>query len=472
MYKIVLQNIENKYDFNELTKIFISEGEYELYTDFEFAQIETAKGDANAYANEDNSIIITAGGFSKNQVKQELYKKLSQITGKTPKWGIHTGVRPIKLVCELFDKYNGSEELVRDELSRIYLFSDEKLNLAVNIARLQRQILKPAPQNSVGLYIGIPFCPTRCLYCSFTSNELRTEKVEEYLSALFLEIEHTKLKMNELSLYPESIYIGGGTPTTLSAEQLDRLLTKIEESYDLSKLVEFTVEAGRADTITRGKLEVLKNHNIKRISINPQSMKDETLALIGRNHTGKQVEDAFELAHSVGGFSINADVIAGLPQEKLIDFENTLTKLVSLNADNITVHTLAVKKGSKLVDIDSAYHIKRENVANDMVKLGYSVLKHMGYEPYYLYRQKYMAGALENTGYAKSGKESVYNIRIMDEHQTIVALGAGGISKAYFPAENRLMRVPNVSNYEIYISRIQDMLDRKTENLFTGGLLC
>lgn len=468
MYKIILQNIENKYDFNELTKIFLQEGEYELYTDCEYNEIENQK---NADCN-DGSVIITASGLSKNQIKQELYKKLSKITGKTPKWGIHTGVRPIKLVCELFDKYNENEEAVFDELSGIYLFSEQKLSLALDIARLQRRILSPASHNSVGLYIGIPFCPTRCLYCSFTSNELKRDNVKAYMKALFQEIEYTKNKMQQFSIYPESIYIGGGTPTTLSENELEELLIKIENSYDLSKLKEFTVEAGRADTITLEKLKILKAHNVKRISINPQSMKDETLALIGRNHTSRQVLDAFDMAHEIGGFSINADVIAGLPGEELSDFESTLNKLIELGADDITVHTLAVKKGSKLIDLDNSYHIKQEDIANQMVDLASLVLKHMGYEPYYLYRQKYMAGALENTGYAKPGKESVYNIRIMDEHQTIVALGAGGISKAYFPKENRLLRVPNVSNYEIYISRIGDMIDRKEENLFTGGSLC
>ena len=467
MYKILLENIDKKYDFNELTKVFLPEGDFELYTadEIENFDIDNTKTQAN-------DILIKATGFSKNQIKQDLYNKLSDITGKLPKWGIHTGVRPIKLVCELFDKYDGDESMVRNELSHIYLFSHDKLELAIDIAKLQRRILDPAPENSIGLYIGIPFCPTRCLYCSFPSNELKPEKVREYLNALHREIDYTKEKMNAFFLYPESIYIGGGTPTTLSCEQLDELLDKIVNSFDLSKLKEFTVEAGRADTITQQKLEVLKKHNVKRISINPQSMKDETLTLIGRNHTSKQVELAFETAKDVGDFVINADVIAGLPNENTADFENTLKRLITLKADNITIHTLAIKRGSKLIDVDSNYHVKQEKIANEMVELGKSVLKHMSYEPYYLYRQKHMAGALENTGYAKKGTEGIYNIRIMDEHQTIVALGAGGISKVYFPKEDRLLRVPNVSNYDIYISRIEDMLNRKTENLFTGGLLC
>lgn len=264
--------------------------------------------------------------------------------------------------------------MVSDELSGIYLFSDQKKALALDIAKLQRKLLTPAEENSVGMYIGIPFCPTRCLYCSFTSNELNPHKVKMYLQALFMEIEYTARRMRELSIYPESIYIGGGTPTTLSAEELDSLITKIEEEFDLSKLKEFTVEAGRADTITLEKLKVLHIHNVNRISINPQSMKDQTLDLIGRHHTSNQVIEAFEMAHEVGGFSINADVIAGLPKEELSDFEKTINRLIELRADDITIHTLAVKKGSKLIDVDNRYHIKHENIAGAMVDLGASVL--------------------------------------------------------------------------------------------------
>lgn len=472
MYRIILENIENKYDFNELIKIFLPESTYELFTSEEIEEFyELGELYGEEEPEKEPTTIIKASGFSKNAIKQELYNKLSKLTGKTPKWGIHTGVRPIKLVCELFDRYD-DETRVRDELNFVYMLAEDKLKLSLDIAKLQRNILKKAEPKSVGLYIGIPFCPTRCLYCSFTSNELKEEKVSEYLSVLHREIEFTGSKMRQNNQYPESIYVGGGTPTTLSARELDELLSKMESSYDLSKLKEFTVECGRADTITIEKLRVLKEHKVGRISINPQSMKDETLVTIGRAHTRQQVLDAFNWAYEIGGFIINADVIAGLPKEDLSDFESTLRELINLDVDNITVHTLAVKRGSRLIDADSSYHRKHGDIADEMVDLAGEMLRKSGYAPYYLYRQKHMAGALENTGYSKPGTESIYNIRIMDEHQSIVALGAGGISKAYYPKENRLIRVPNVSNYEIYIKRIEDMLQRKEENLFTGGELC
>lgn len=467
MYKIILKNTENKYDFNELIKLFLSEEEYLL-----FSESELSSQISEDEIGEQSFVEITAEGFSKNSIKQDLYKKLSAITGKTPSWGIHTGVRPIKMTLELFKKYNGNEELVRDELSSLYLFSEEKLNLCIEIAKLQNSLLPKAETNSVGLYLGIPFCPSRCLYCSFTSNQVDENKIKEYLAALYKEIEFCSQKMQENNLQVESIYIGGGTPTSLSENQLDSLICKLKKSFDLSNLKEFTVEAGRADTITKEKLLVLKEHDVRRISINPQSMNDDTLIKIGRAHTAMQVRKAFEIANDLNFFSINSDVIAGLADENLYDFEKTLNELVSLGADNITIHTLAVKRGSVLKDKDEKFYLKKDEIAKRMVLLGFEMLRNNGFYPYYLYKQKHVAGSLENTGFSKKGREGIYNIRIMDEHQTIVALGAGGISKAYFPKENRLLRVPNVSNYEIYISRIDDMLERKAENLFTGGILC
>ncbi|MBK5245720.1 MAG: coproporphyrinogen dehydrogenase HemZ, partial [Peptostreptococcaceae bacterium] len=254
--------------------------------------------------------------------------------------------------------------------------------------------------------------------------------------------------------------------TTISAYQLDQLLSLLENTFNLNHCIEITVEAGRPDTISKEKLEVIAKHKIERISINPQTMKNSTLELIGRDHSAEQIIEAFELARKAGIKIINADLIAGLPKEKCSDFQETLQKVIELEAENITVHTLAVKRASRLKDIDSLFHYKQEDVVCEMLDVAEKMLAANGYRPYYLYRQKHMAGGLENVGYCKDHTDGIYNMRIMDEHQTIIALGAGGITKVYFPEDDRLERVPNVSNYEIYIERIDKMIKRKKDNLF------
>lgn len=458
MYKIVLKDITNKYEYDELIKIFLRPEQYKL-----FSAEETEENCAEEETGYEAEIIFN--GEEKDRLKRDIYEKLSEITGVIPEWGIHTGVRPVKLMRELTKKL-GSAEVAKRELKDGYLFSEEKLELTENIYRTQQRILGSPEKNSVGIYIGIPFCPTRCLYCSFTSNQSPPEKIQMYLDALLQEIEYTGRKMKEMGWYPESIYIGGGTPTTLTAEQLDRLLKAVRNAYDLTNTKEFTVEAGRPDTITPEKLKAIRDNGVQRISINPQSMKEETLKVIGRSHSSQDIIKAFEMAKEAGIRIINADVIAGLPGESAEDFERTLDIITELGAENITVHTLAVKRASRLIDVDSGFHYKQAETVRKMLALSKLKMAEKGYYPYYLYRQKHMAGSLENIGYTKEGYDGIYNIRIMDENQSIVALGAGGISKIYFPEENRLERVPNVSNFEIYIERLDEMLKRKEENLF------
>ena len=462
MYKIVLENIEKKYEFDELIKIFLQPNEYKLFckTDLEDMAVSDSPEEECEYEK-----TFYFENNDRDSLKRQLYHYLSEETGIEPEWGIHTGVRPIKLMGEL-TKRLGSVEAAEKEIRESYLFNDEKLELTKNIYLTQQEVLGDSEAKAVGIYIGIPFCPTRCLYCSFTSNQSTPEQIEHYLEALHKEINYTGKKMSEVGWYPESIYIGGGTPTTLNADQLDSLLKEVKASYDMSKVREFTVEAGRPDTITKEKLQVIKDNGVERISINPQSMKEETLKIIGRSHSSEDILNAFAMAKEVGIPMINADVIAGLPEESVEDFNRTLDILIDLGAENITVHTLAVKRASRLIDVDSSFHYKQAKVVKDMLALSQKKMKENGYYPYYLYRQKHMAGSLENVGYTKPGCDGIYNIRIMDEHQSIVALGAGGISKIYFPKENRLERVPNVSNFEIYIERLDEMLQRKEDNLF------
>ena len=460
MYNFVIRNITNKYDFTELIKIFLSPDDFSAYTQEEFeniSQAEKASGQT-VYFND----ILSE---DKNLIKREIYSFLSSETGKTPPWGILTGVRPVKLTGEIFER-TGIEKSVFHELLDTYLLSREKAELLINTYKYQQKVCGKAEPSSVGVYIGIPFCPTRCLYCSFTSNQVPDNEIARYLEALKKEIEYTGRRMRETGLWPESIYIGGGTPTTLTAGQLDRLLTAVEDNMDLSRTVEFTVEAGRPDTITLEKLKVIKKHGVQRISINPQSMKERTLELIGRSHSPDDIVKAFEKSASAGISAVNADVIAGLPEEEPEDFAETLKRILKLDPENITVHTLAVKRASRLVEMDRDYHYRQSERVKKMLEISKEMLAGAGYMPYYLYRQKHMAGAFENVGYCKEGTPCIYNIRIMEERQTVLALGAGGISKMYYPDENRLERVPNVSNYEIYISRLDEMLDRKEKNIF------
>lgn len=460
MYNFVIRNITNKYDFTELIKIFLSPDDFSAYTQKEFeniSQAEKASGQT-VYFND----ILSE---DKNLIKREIYSFLSSETGKTPPWGILTGVRPVKLTGEIFER-TGIEKSVFHELLDTYLLSREKAELLINTYKYQQKVCGKAEPSSVGVYIGIPFCPTRCLYCSFTSNQVPDNEIARYLEALKKEIEYTGRRMRETGLWPESIYIGGGTPTTLTAGQLDRLLTAVEDNMDLSRTVEFTVEAGRPDTITLEKLKVIKKHGVQRISINPQSMKERTLELIGRSHSPDDIVKAFEKSASAGISAVNADVIAGLPEEEPEDFAETLKRILELDPENITVHTLAVKRASRLVEMDRDYHYRQSERVKKMLEISKEMLAGAGYMPYYLYRQKHMAGAFENVGYCKEGTPCIYNIRIMEERQTVLALGAGGISKMYYPDENRLERVPNVSNYEIYISRLDEMLDRKEKNIF------
>ena len=410
-------------------------------------------------------VINKASSSDRDTVKRELYRRLCDLTGKEQEWGALTGVRPVKLAGELIESIG--YDAARKRLSEFYYMSDAKIDLVTDMYLYQKNLFGFADDKSAGIYIGIPFCPTRCLYCSFASNQVPEEEIERYLTALMREIGYVGRRLEETGGAAESIYIGGGTPTTLSAEQLSMLLEKEAEAFG-DAIKELSVEAGRPDTITEEKLSVLKDMGVGRISINPQSMKQETLDRIGRSHTPEDIERAFDIALKSGFDVINADIIAGLPGEDAEDFDRTLERMISVGASNITVHTLAVKRGSRLHEEDKQYHYRAAQTVKEMLADSREMLGSAGFRPYYLYRQKHMAGAMENTGYCRDDKACLYNVRIMDEHQSTLAMGAGGISKKYYPEENRLVRVPNVTNYQEYISRIDEMIERK-ENTYFGG---
>ena len=403
---------------------------------------------------------LTKAGY-KNSMKRFLYQILSKETRGTLPWGILTGIRPTKLVYELLKQGETEEEIYR-QMRREYLCSDDKIALSIEIAGRERELLEELEyQKGYSIYIGIPFCPSTCLYCSFTSYSVTkyADTVEKYLEALEKELSSFAGCFPDKKL--QTVYLGGGTPTTLSARQLDRLLGCVKELYDFSEVREFCVEAGRPDSITLEKLEVLKKWGVDRISINPQSMQQKTLDLIGRKHTVEQVKEAFLLAREAGHDNINMDIILGLPEETPEDVASTLRQINELNPDSLTVHTLALKRAARLNLEREAYSNRQATQVPRMLDETVRYAKENDYYPYYLYRQKNMADNLENVGYARHNREGIYNILIMEEKQTILAFGAGAMSKFIFPEENRLERVDNVKSITDYISRIDELIERK-----------
>lgn len=392
--------------------------------------------------------------------KQGVYKIFSAALDTGLPWGILTGIRPVKLIQKLIDK---SEKDIKKILLDRYYISEEKIEDMLEIAKVQNEIIqKEHLTDAIGIYIGIPFCPSRCSYCSFFSSDINKtkDKVKPYIDCLLKEIELVLpyIKENRIS----SIYFGGGTPSALDSDTIKYLLEEIDRMLDFSKIYEVCFEAGRPDTLDKAKLQAIKNAKVNRISINPQSMNDKTLKLIGRNHNSEDIKNAFKEARDVGFDNINMDIILGLEDETVDDIKSTMECLKLLGPESITVHTLAKKRASKLFE-------QKENMdANDIsaqMKMARKYCEDMDLIPYYLYRQKNIKGNLENLGLSKADRVSVYNVGIMEEIQTIFAFGAGGMSKVCYPQENRLERVENVKSLEEYINRYEEMANRKIKEI-------
>ena len=402
---------------------------------------------------------------TKNVIKKLFYQMLVGRTGHELPWGSLTGIRPTKIALSRLED-GWKEDDIRRFMKETYMTSDEKINLSVEIAAREKRLMEPINYDSgYSLYVGIPFCPTTCLYCSFTSYPISKWKGRTglYLEALFKELEYTAEKMKGRPL--DTIYFGGGTPTSLPAEDIDAILCKLEQLFDTKNVLEFTVEAGRPDSITEEKLKVLASHGISRISINPQTMNQKTLDLIGRRHTVENVKEKFHMARELGFDNINMDLIMGLPGEDLDDVKHTLEEIEALKPDSLTVHSLAIKRAARLNMFKEEYADLKISNTPEMIALSEACARRMGMEPYYLYRQKNMAGNFENVGYSLPGKACLYNILIMEELATIVACGAGTTTKVVFPAENRRERCENVKEVEQYISRIDEMIGRKEKIL-------
>ena len=393
-------------------------------------------------------------------LKLAFYKAGTALLGAEPPWGALTGVRPVKLPTRAI-LAGSTPNQARKELEKEYHVSPDRAKLAVDCAQASVAAQRSLHSRQVSLYIGIPFCPTRCAYCSFVSADVgRTLKlVEPYVDGLLREVSETGRVLKEAGLDVRSFYMGGGTPTTLSAEQLDRLLSHCEQHLPLAGCTEYTVEAGRPDTITREKLEVLKAHQIGRVSINPQTLEDPVLEAIGRKHSAGDIQTAYELARRIGFPCINMDLIAGLPQDSFDGFRSSLNGVLVLDPQNITVHTLALKKGSRLMEEGGSLP-SGEEVA-EMLDWSRRALITHGYIPYYLYRQKYMSGSLENVGWAKPGAESLYNVIMMEELHTVVSLGAGGVTKLVRGGE--ILRLTNPKYPQDYLSSLDKVFSQKKE---------
>ena len=454
MYRFYINNIEDDYHYMELARVFLPDDGFETIA---------YSGKSVAHLLGKNSFFVNEKGSNdREEIKREFYELLSGITGVRPPWGTLTGVRPLKPALEICRDSSVSEMeyIIKDR----YLMSESKASLLADIADYQLSHVTGVPWEKASMYIGIPFCPTRCAYCSFASNVAPADEHSVYLENLLKEISYAGKLADKNGTVLESIYIGGGTPTTLNSVQLERLISRVSEAYGIDPSgLEFTVEAGRPDTITKEKLDTLKKLGIERISINPQSMKDKTLRLIGRDHSADDIREGFRIARETGFDVINADLIAGLPEEDINDFESSLREMVDLGAENITIHTLSVKRGSRLRESDPAYFRHNADTVSAMLDLSRKMLSSAGYRPYYIYRQKHQIGALENVGWCLPGKHSIYNIRIMEDKQTVIGLGAGAVGKVYHPAEDRLERIANVSNYKIYSERFDEMISRKDE---------
>ena len=398
----------------------------------------------------------------KRAVKRTAYALMQKVCPKKMPWGSLTGIRPTKLLREL-EQRHGAAEAVR-QFREVFSVEDDKLRLAATINAVQRPFIESVGPRDLDVYVGIPYCRTRCLYCSFGSEIAKGASLEAYLIPLFDDISRGGQLLKDGGWNLRAFYIGGGTPTVLNEEQLDRLLTHIETVYG-GYGMECTVEAGRPDTITEEKLRILKRHGIGRISINPQSMNDETLKRIGRAHTAEEIVRTFELARKIGFDSINMDLIAGLPGENEEDFQRTLSKVAELKPDNLTVHTLAIKRSSRLKEQLDRYPLPSSESVVRMIDMGFETARSIGLWPYYMYRQKYQNGNLENVGYAGKDKVCIYNIDMMEETTSILAHGANAMTKRIFDAEQRVERIAAPKDVPTYTNKLP-LLDRQKRELF------
>ena len=465
--KLLVINHKFHYEMEKLVRIFMPDEKIQVvYEDCDDYNLLTSVTD-------EIKVVINFDNFTKTltsplcednemQMGRMVYSLFGEYTGFYPKWGVLTGVRPSKLLINT-EKQMGREK-TEEYFKKDLLVSDEKFNLARTVADCEEKIIATSEPKSMSLYISIPFCPSRCSYCSFVSHSVENDKARnllpEYVSLLKKEISETGKIAQKIGVKLESIYIGGGTPTTLSAEQLKTIIDAVKDSFDLSTCREFTVEAGRPDTITEEKLIVIKNSPVDRISINPQTFNNSVLETVGRKHSAEDTIRIFNLARKIGFDNINMDLIAGLPTDTLDGFKYSLDTAIELDPENITVHTLAVKRASGIGQNSPEIAVKNATLASQMLDYAYDKLSGK-YHPYYMYRQSKSAGSLENVGWAKDGTECIYNIFMMEECHTILSCGGGAVTKLKAPNESEIERIFNFKYPFEYISGYEELRERK-----------
>lgn len=481
MIKIKLNEMTFRYDVFQMFSIFYKSENIKFV---EAAEEPTSSNFDESFivSIDDKGIQIIDAGYKsyfefdnnfvkKENVKREIFKFLSNKTRKEMPWGILIGIRPSKIALSLLNEGKSDEEIIHIYNKR-YFAREDKARLCIDVAKLEEGIVNK-DKNTVSIYIGMPFCPTRCIYCSFASNPISScsKLVEPYLSTLTKEIITMGNYIREKELKVQCIYFGGGTPTSVDNLQFENIMREIYNNLcSINEIEEFTVECGRPDSITSEKLLTMKKYGVHRISINPQTMNDDTLKRIGRNHSSKDVIDKFNLARSCGFDNINMDLIVGLQGEGVEQILNTCDKIYELNPESITVHGMSIKRSSRLHEnIVNKIKLeeKSQNELNSMYEATVNLAKRLHMSPYYMYRQKNMVGNMENVGYTKQHKESVYNIQMMEEKQTIIALGADAVSKVVFLDENRIERFGNTKDVREYISRIDEMIHNKMKLLDT-----
>lgn len=467
MISLLLEDMTFEQDIRELLMAFYPEEKY-IYTNEDvFLSLFLSKKsiEYNIKIKSEDNVLEFSSPLretkfdTKNDLKRNIYMNLLKLGNKELPWGTLTGIRPTKIVMEMLENDMSLED-IKKHLKEVYLVSDKRIKLCTDTAKNEFNILKKIDyKNGYSLYIGIPFCPTRCLYCSFTSYSIAQWKkdTDTYVEALCKELLAVSKMYKGKKL--QTIYMGGGTPTSLEGYQLSKILNVVKKNFDLSNLLELTVEAGRPDSITREKLEALKEAGVDRISINPQTMQQKTLDLIGRHHTIEDIFESYKLAREVGFENINMDFIIGLNGEILEDVIDSFTKVKSFAPESITIHSLALKRAARL-NTENKREIMDNDLILSMINTATDTCADLGLEPYYLYRQKNMAGNLENIGFSKPGKECLYNILIMEEKQTIIACGAGTSSKIVF-GDGRIERIENVKDPKLYIERLDEMIMRK-----------
>ncbi len=467
-------------DFYELTRIFFPEDEIgnledeHQYKNGYFIDVQLLDEDfvktrvfCNNHLETESQVDLKTYNIdkpkdrtNKNAIKKSIYQALSKLVDKEVPWGILTGIRPTKLVHDLIEKKASNEDIFKI-LTGSYMLSEEKANLIMDIAKTQEPYIYPIDKDKFSLYVGIPFCPTRCIYCSFASYPTGkfSHLIDVYVDKLIYEIECIRDLMKGKRI--NSVYIGGGTPTAIPLASLERIIKTINSSFNRDNISEFTVEAGRPDTITPELLQMLKAYNIDRVSINPQTMNEKTLKAIGRNHSPEDIIRAYNMSREEGFKTINMDLIVGLPGEGINELKNTLKIINDLNPDNLTIHTLAIKRGSKFKDEIQNYILEEQRVIGKMLDETRSYAFNNSLNPYYLYRQKHILGNYENIGYAKKGHECIYNISIMEERESIIGAGVGSTTKIYYPEEDRLERIFNFKDIREYITRMDEIIQRK-----------